>query len=208
MKVRYNSPVILTFALISTVVLLLEQYSPFEIMPYFTVLPIFDPADPVWYLRLFSHALGHASWEHMVGNFAVILLIGPILEEKYGSRDMLFMIVLTAFLTGVMQIIFFDTALLGASGIVFMMILLGSFTNSRAGYVPLTFILVVILYLGREIFQSLGSDNVSQFAHIIGGVCGGIFGFILNQNHIQESKVATPDYIKGTTTTTKVKSKR
>ncbi len=192
MRIQYNSPVILTFALISTIVLLLDQYLGFSLMTFFTVYPVFEPWDPIWYLRLFSHALGHGSWEHLVSNFAIILLIGPILEEKYGSRDMLFMILLTAFLTGVLQIIFFDTALLGASGIVFMMILLGSFTNSQTGYVPLTFILVVILYLGREIFNSMGSDNVSQFAHIIGGVCGGIFGFVLNRSGRTEAPKKSP----------------
>jgi len=197
MKIQYNSPVILTFALISTSVLLLDEYLGISLMPYFTVFPIFEPMDPVWYLRMFSHALGHGSWEHLVSNFAIILLIGPILEEKYGSRDMFFMILLTAILTGILQIIFFDTALLGASGIVFMMILLGSFTNSQSGYVPLTFILVVILYLGREIFNSLGSDSVSQFAHIIGGVCGGIFGFVLNRSTIMhpEKKTPTKDFM-------------
>ncbi len=197
MRVQYNSPVILTFALIATVVLLIQQYSPIDIMPYFTVFPVVDLTNPIWYLRLFSHALGHASWEHLVGNFAVILLIGPILEEKYGSRDMFLMILLTAILTGVMQIIFFETALLGASGIVFMMILLGSFTNSQSGYIPLTFILVVILYLGREIFQSIGNDNISQFAHIIGGVCGGIFGFILNGQPNQKSSINSSDILPG-----------
>jgi len=200
MRVQYNSPVILTFALIATVVLLVEQYSPLDIIPFFTVYPVLDFYNPIWYLRLFSHALGHANWEHLVGNFAVILLIGPILEEKYGSRDMFLMILLTAILTGVMQIIFFETALLGASGIVFMMILLGSFTNSQSGYIPLTFILVVILYLGREIFQSVGNDNISQFAHIIGGVCGGIFGFILNNHHYKGNRnVTTSDILQGTT---------
>ncbi|MEM6633940.1 MAG: rhomboid family intramembrane serine protease [Bacteroidota bacterium] len=192
MRIQYNSPVILTFALISTIVLLLDQYLGFSLMTYFTVYPVFEPWDPIWYLRLFSHALGHGSWEHLVSNFAIILLIGPILEEKYGSRDMLFMILLTALLTGILQIIFFETALLGASGIVFMMILLGSFTNSQTGYIPLTFILVVILYLGREIFNSMGSDNVSQFAHIIGGVCGGIFGFVLNRTGRTEPTKKSP----------------
>lgn len=192
MRIQYNSPVILTFALISTIVLLLDQYLGASIMPFFTIYPVFEPWDPIWYLRLFSHALGHGSWEHLVSNFAIILLIGPILEEKHGSREMFFMILLTALLTGILQIIFFETALLGASGIVFMMILLGSFTNSQSGFIPLTFILVVILYLGREIFNSLGSDHVSQFAHIIGGICGGIFGFVLNRTDKSKAPKEAP----------------
>ena len=179
MKIRYNSPVILTFALFCTAIFVIQNYTPVQIMHMFTVYPVFEPLDVRWYIRLFSHAAGHGSWEHLVSNFGLILVIGPILEEKYGSRDILLMMFITALITGILQVLFFDTALLGASGIVFMMILLGSFTNSSPGNIPLTFILVVILYLGREILQSLDSDNISQAAHIIGGVCGGIFGYTL-----------------------------
>ena len=67
---------------------------------------------------------------------------------------------------------------MGASGIVFMFILLVSFTNSKSGEIPITFILIAILFIGKEIIQSLPNDQVSQFAHIIGGLCGSVFGFI------------------------------
>jgi membrane associated rhomboid family serine protease len=58
-----------------------------------------------------------------------------------------------------------------------MMILLASFTNFTAGEIPLTFILVLVLYLGREIFNSFNSNNISEFAHIVGGFVGSLFGF-------------------------------
>ncbi|MEM6805179.1 MAG: rhomboid family intramembrane serine protease, partial [Bacteroidota bacterium] len=131
MKLEYNSPVILTYALICTAILGIESYTPVDIMSYFTIYPVFDLGDPFWYLRLFSHVIGHGDWGHLVGNFTLILLIGPILEEKYGSYDLLFMILVTAFVTGLLQIAFFEQALLGASGVAFMLILLSSYTNSR-----------------------------------------------------------------------------
>jgi membrane associated rhomboid family serine protease len=59
-----------------------------------------------------------------------------------------------------------------------MFILLVSFTNSKSGEIPITFILIAILFIGKEIIQSLANDQVSQFAHIIGGLCGSVFGFI------------------------------
>jgi uncharacterized membrane protein YdcZ (DUF606 family) len=58
-----------------------------------------------------------------------------------------------------------------------MMILLASFTNFNKGEIPLTFILVLILYVGRELINSFKSDNISEFAHIVGGFCGSLFGF-------------------------------
>ena len=100
-----------------------------------------------------------------------------MLEENYGSRELLFMIVITALVTGVLNVIFFRSALMGASGVVFMMILLSSFTNFSHGEIPLTFILVLILYMGVQIVEIFNTDNISQFAHIVGGLCGSFFGF-------------------------------
>ena len=81
---------------------------------------------------------------------------------------------------GVRIIFFPGSALLGASGIVFMMIVLSSFTEVKGGGIPVTLILVVILYLGGEISDGLfKSDHVSQLTHVVGGVVGIIFGFSL-----------------------------
>lgn len=179
MRIRYNAPVTLSFALVSTLVLLLTQ----TIVPglresFFVVGPTMNPANPLDYLRLVTHVIGHSSWNHLMGNFAFILLLGPILEEKYGSSSLVVMILVTAVVTGLLNILFLPTALLGASGVVFMMILLSSFTNIRQGEIPLTFILIVVLFLVQEIADSLREDSVSQFAHISGGIIGSLFGFL------------------------------
>ena len=167
-----------------------------SLVDYFTIFPVDSYTGspwqaPEWYFRMLSHVVGHANWEHLFGNFTLILLVGPILEEKYGSRDLMVMMVVTALITGVLQLIFFNSALLGASGIAFMMILLSSFTNSGVGKIPLTFILVVVLFLGREIWSAFENDNISQFTHIIGGVLGAFFGFAMEGN-----TPATKDNIK------------
>ena len=87
------------------------------------------------------------------------------------------MIILTALITGIINVSFYSTGLLGASGIVFMLILLVSFTNNTGGGIPLTFILVAILFVGKELMHSFNNDQISQSAHIIGGLCGSVFGF-------------------------------
>jgi membrane associated rhomboid family serine protease len=142
----------------------------------------FVPKDPSNWLRLFTHVAGHANWSHLISNFTFILLLGPILEESYGSLALFLMILITALVTGALNVLFFPSNLLGASGVVFMMIVLSSFTNFRAGEIPLTFILILVLYLGREIASSfdltgLWGNHISEFAHIAGGFCGSLFGF-------------------------------
>ena len=104
-------------------------------------------------------------------------------EEKYGWEKMVWFMAATALVTGLVQFIFFpNSALLGASGIVFMMIVLSSFTAARKGEIPVTLILVVIFYLGGEIMDGLfKQDNVSQIAHIVGGLCGLVFGFTVRR---------------------------
>jgi membrane associated rhomboid family serine protease len=137
----------------------------------------FSPSEIRGWAGIFTHIIGHANWTHLVSNFSVILLIGPILEELYGSLALLLMIIITAMVTGVLNILFFPSNLLGASGVVFMMILLASFTNFSKGEIPLTFILILALYLGRELFTSFQDNRISEFAHIVGGFCGSLFGF-------------------------------
>ncbi len=181
MKIKYNSPVILTFAIAATVVTALsESVYPRLASTYFAVGHPFNWASILSWFRLVSHIIGHAGWPHLFGNFTMILLIGPILEEKYGSDDLLLMVVFTALTTGILNMILFPkTLLLGASGIVFMLIILASMANFHQGEIPLTFVLVAVLFGGGEILQALKPDKISQFAHILGGITGAGFGFLL-----------------------------
>ena len=179
--IKYNSPVIISFALISLVSLILNYITRGRSnMLLFSVYRS-SLRDVLFYPRMFFHVLGHADISHYMNNFMIILLVGPMLEEKYGSKRMVLMIVFTAFITGLLFVIFFpESALLGASGVVFMMILLSSFANAGKKEIPLTLILVTILYLGTEIINGLfTADNVSQLAHVIGGACGGVFGWLI-----------------------------
>ena len=135
------------------------------------------------YLRFFTHVFGHADWTHFIGNISYILLLGPMLEEKYSSKVLVEVIAVTAVITGLINYVFFwQYALCGASGVVFAFILLSSFTSFKDGEIPLTFILVAVLYIGQQIVQGITlNDNVSNMAHIIGGIIGGVLGYALNR---------------------------
>ncbi|PWJ39415.1 rhomboid family intramembrane serine protease [Sediminitomix flava] len=185
MKIQYNAPVVLTFTFISAAVLLLKEFG-IDLTYFFSVGGQMNFLDPVDYMRLFTHVIGHANVEHFVNNFTFILLLGPILEEKYGSKRLFTMLALTALITGVLNIVMFDTSLLGASGVVFMFIILSSVVNVQKGHIPLTFILIAIIFFGQEIFNVFANDNISQFAHILGGICGSLFGFAFSKKNNSE----------------------
>ena len=181
-RIQYNAPVTLTFALISALVLALAHYTDGASNRLLFMVYRAPLTDPLMYLRLFTHALGHSGTTHYLNNFIIILLVGPMLEEKYGSKWMITMMVVTAFVTGVLWIIMSPYAKLGASGIVFMLILLSSFTNFKKGHVPLTLILAVIIYLGREVISAATlDDNIAYMSHIVGGICGSLFGFAVSK---------------------------
>ena len=176
--IQYNAPTTLTFAIISFFVLCLGFLTDgASTMKLFCVYrsPLMDL---LTYPRFFTHVLGHSSFAHYSGNIMLMLVLGPTLEERYGSRTIFITIVLTAFISGLIQWLFFPhTALLGASGIVFMMILMSSLGGSRGRGIPLTLILVFIIYVGGEIHDMVtASDNISHLTHIIGGICGAVMG--------------------------------
>lgn len=174
LRITYNAPVVLTFTLAALVVILLPQDLRVH---YFAAHP--RMIDNSSYLGLVTHILGHASWDHLLGNFMLILLLGPILEERHGSGRLLAMMLITALVTGLLNLALSGTFLLGASGIVFMMILLASTANIRQGEIPLTFVAVAVIYLGGEIYRAVANDdNVSRTAHLIGGLSGAAFGFL------------------------------
>lgn len=132
------------------------------------------------YPRLLLHVFGHTSTTHLFSNLIVFLLVGPLLEETYGPILLVILSVITAILTGLIMIFFFSGTLAGASGIVFAFIILSSFANAKTGTIPLTFILISLIFLGGEIIRALGGhDQIAQFAHIAGGILGGFAGFFL-----------------------------
>lgn len=180
-KLQYNSPVILSFFLVSLLALALGYLTN-----GWTTLHLFSVYrapldDPFTYARFLGHVLGHADIDHFLGNMLLLLVVGPPLEEKYGSIMLLTGIGLTALASGLLQFICFPgVMLLGASGIVFMLIMLASLSGMKTGQIPLTLILVALLYLSREAYSILFvRDEVANFMHIIGGVCGTGFGFLV-----------------------------
>ena len=180
-RITFNAPLVLTFALLCTAVTIIRLTVGEGTDRFFATYGA-SWKDPMTYLRLITHVIGHAGFPHLLGNMAYILLLGPMLEEKYGWKDLLAVMVVTAVVTGLIHNLLFPrTYLLGASGIVFAFIQLTSFTEVREGEIPLTFILVALIYLGQQVWDGITvKDNISNLSHIIGGLVGAGAGWVLN----------------------------
>ena len=171
-RLSYNCPVVLTYAGICLVLVFLDWLTQGWLNTYVMVC-YGHPSllDPMTYVRCVTYFFGHSGWSHYASNMLLMLLVGPVVEEKYGSGNLIFMIMVTGIASGIINCIFFDTGIIGASGIVFMMIILSAFTNMKKGE-----ILVAAIYLGREIVNAFTPDTVSQFGHIMGGIFGLFWG--------------------------------
>ena len=162
--------VILTFFLLSLGALFLGRYTGGWTTTHLFSVYRSSLKDPLFYFRLLGHVLGHGSWDHFINNMLLLLVVGPPMEEKYGSLPLLKGILLTALISGVLQCLLFPrTALLGASGIVFMLIMLASLSGFSGG-IPVTMLLVAALYLGQQVYDIIFvRDNVANFT---------VFGYV------------------------------
>ena len=183
LKITWNSPVVLTFVAVCLVATVLNYMTAGKsnellFMTYHSSLK-----SPMTYIRFFTHVFGHADWAHFMGNMSYILLLGPMLEEKYKSQTLIEVIAITALVTGLINYFLFpNIALCGASGVVFAFMLLSSFTSFKEGEIPLTFLLVAVFFIGQQIIQGITlDDNISNMAHIVGGIVGGLCGYVLNR---------------------------
>lgn len=180
---QYNAPTTLTFALASFAVLIAGIITDgASTMKYFCVYRS-SLTELLTYPRFFTHVLGHSDFAHYSGNITLMLVLGPTLEERYGSGTIFAGMAATAFISGLIQWLFFPgVGLLGASGIVFMMILMASLGGMRGSGIPLTLILVFIIYVGGEVYDAFTTaDNISHLTHIIGGICGAVMGIMMRR---------------------------
>lgn len=177
---QYNSALILTYFFASFFALIMNYITKGKSNDILFSSYRSSLLNPLTYLRLVTHVIGHVNWKHFSSNFLYMLLIGPMIEEKYGTLNLLLMILITAIVTAIINALFSNKRILGASGIVFMFIVLSSFVNIEMGKVPITLILIFVFYIVNEILDGLfKKDDVSHLCHLVGAVCGMFFGFYL-----------------------------
>ncbi len=174
----YNSKVILSFFFICLVLLIIDYITRHKLSKFLS-LQRGSMFNPMTYIRFITNSFVSKDWNHFRSNFIYILLLGPMLEEKYGSITILKMMLITSIVSSLIVLLFSDRGALGASDITFMMIVLSSIVNIQGGKIPITLVLIILFYVVDEVVKEIlhMNDNISHLAHIAGAVCGFIFGF-------------------------------
>jgi membrane associated rhomboid family serine protease len=157
----------------------------------FNMLSIFS------YFRMVSQIFGHSNWQHLSGNITYILLIGPNCEREFGCYTICVIVLLTAISSSLSHIFFGprNSIQLGASGVVFMFILLNSLIETKSHRVPLTFICQVSIWCTKEVLDHLFDQDggISHLAHLTGALVGTLSGYYLQQ---QKEKNVVSKYLK------------
>lgn len=176
----YNSFVILSYFFLCLLVLVLNIVTKDRINR-FLVFRRGSLLNPMTYIRLIASGLCHKNWSHFRNNFITILLIGPLLEEKYGGINILYMLLITTFVSSLVHLFIYDGGAIGASDNVYMLIVLCSIVNISDGKIPITLILILLFYIVDEIIKQFSSknDNISHDSHIVGAICGFIYGYFI-----------------------------
>jgi len=178
-QLDYNSPVILTYLFLSLAACFLDSLTRGKTNRLLFTNYRSSIWNPLTYVRLFTHSIGHWDFEHLVHNFLYILLIGPMIEEKYGSIPLIVMFLITSLCISLFNLLFNNYNIAGASGNVYMLIVLSSFSNLTEGKIPLTLIFILIFYVFSEVKKSIteGNRKVYHDGHLIGAIMGIVFGF-------------------------------
>lgn len=151
-----------------------------------TTLDILGATRPMWHLfgdgqwwRLITAVFLHGSMLHIVFNMYVIMDIGPMVEELFGSARYLFLYIATG-LFGYVVSSFFGHASVGASGALLGLIglLLASTTRSSSASSQMmrSNLIKWIIYIAIMGFMFSGIDNYAHFGGLAAGfVLGKLF---------------------------------
>ena len=201
LKVEYDAPVTLTFVIICVIIFLLNMilaksgkgagFEKIFVSPTSQagLLP-FIPGAPVSYIRLLFYIFGAAAGEAslLFTNLILIMLLGPAMEERYGSVIIGIMIFVSALFAGVLNACFCDTSLVGAVPLVSMMIFLNAFMSFSKKKFPLSFAAVMVLFVLLQIFSGAGAVQI--IICIAGGLCGSLFAFLTSPKMKAEKKAS------------------
>lgn len=149
---------------------------------------------PWTWLKLVTWPFVHADTAHLLANLMLLLLLAPNLEQKQGRIEFLFCLLVSAVVIGIAHLAFgkANTVLLGASGWVFMMILLSTFAGGEAGTIAIPTLIVGGLFAWQEVRAAFTPNQVSQMAHLLGGACGLVFGLLGSGSPAPAQSAASP----------------
>lgn len=214
LKVVFDSPVVLVFSFVSAAIFAADLIFKLNISEKVfechgaKSVPAFDFKSAMDYARLVIYPFCSVNATSFFFNIAFVLLLGPVLEERYGSLMLALMIFITSLVGGVITACVSTFGISGCGGIVFMMIILSVLSVFIKKQLPVSWIFIFILYLAFSLavgkknssFVSFMNENIPVFIQLASGICGSLFGFFVcpkkrssQVQKKQQEKTAAPE---------------
>ena len=199
LKLSFTSPVTLYICFTALAVFALDAaFVPGIIQKIFSapaslkVAGGFDWKNALDYLRLFFHVLGHSGWRDMALNLSFVLILAPQLEKQYGSGVFALMILVCAFVSGILNVCFNQQPLCGSDGLVFMLALVASKNYVTKKELPFTAVLLLILLILKDFVNTDTQTKIRALIQIGGGLCGSLLVFLTAERGSSAKKTAKP----------------
>ena len=186
LKFVYDAPVMLSFVLAVLVIFMLDTFvfkgtlaEKWLLSPTAAEgsLP-FAFSDFTSILRLFLHVLGGRDIPFLICNLIFILLLGPQMEERYGSVIIGIMIFVAALFSGVLNACFCKVPVSGSEPVVFMLILLCAMMHLSRSKVSASALAVIILFAVMLVLRKNPNGTAGVLITLAGGLCGSLFAFL------------------------------
>ncbi|MBS7294836.1 MAG: rhomboid family intramembrane serine protease [Treponema sp.] len=124
------------------------------------------------------HIFSYFDFNQLLCDLIFIMLLGPFMEERYGSIIIGIMIFVASLFSGVLNACFCSFPSSGAPCIVFMLILLDAMMNISKKKISASSIAVLLLFIVRLYIVKNQNGIIDVIIVIAGGLCGSLFAFI------------------------------
>ena len=135
-----------------------------------------------WDWGIVLHIFGHSSWQHFLSNTVYIAMLGPSIENKFGTIPLAIMTLLCAAIVGAVSVIT-KSPCYGLSTIAFMWVILNTFQSEDSEG-------LVIFVLPEVLAIFTKNDQIAHQNHVLGALIGLAFGIsceIISKTGINEN---------------------
>ena len=182
-SVSFDSPVGLVLVILLVVMAIIERLVPS--IDWLFVCPCkagnsaaFDYRNVADYFRILLYPFGFSSWNQLTANLVFILLLFPKIESVFGKLFSSMLVLITVAFAGVICVCFSNSVIYGTSGIVCMLLILAIFISADKRQIPVSYILLAVIYFAREIVSIIDTNTIEVFCHFAGSLAGSLVGIL------------------------------
>ena len=185
---KSGNPVTIGLIATCTILFVLTLFPQFVIVKYVLMFPrVFELSDiPLWQAwRTVTPILLHGGIFHIMFNMMWIYSIGPLVESRLTTWQMLFLVLVIALVSNISFFFVSGPNFLGMSGVIYGFIGF-LWANDRVAPHPQitldegTFKFFAIWYVVCWILSGLSIMPIANTIHGVGGMVGIVFGFFAN----------------------------